>query len=74
MVDGGAQAGVRRGHLFGEQIGHQLVTLVQQELESRLGCAGRGAVLQVFGGRSQHDVAVDGRAHQHPLATGGGDR
>src|SRR4029077_12759537 len=73
VVDRRAQARVGRGDLFVEQGWHQGASLAEQEFESGFGGAGSAACLEVFFCGSGQDVAVEGRADQHALASGGGN-
>ena len=64
----GAQPGVSGSDVLLEKRRHERAALAEKEGEALLGGRGIAAVGEVLRGRAEHDVSVDRRADEDPLA------
>ena len=74
VLGGRTQPRVGGADFLGEQLRHQFVTLLQKEGEASLRRSGGRPVGEIFCGRAEHHVAIDGGADENALAAGGGYR
>ncbi len=74
LPGGRTQSRVDGGDLLVEERRQDPPALLPQQREPFGGRAGVRLVVQVLGGRPEHDVPVDGRCDQHSLAAGVGHR